>query len=72
MRRLFFGSSLTRHSKLGISGDLNCLCFVSYFASRTETPAFFQVHRGIKDYEVRDSRTRVLPFTTFAAEILRI
>ena len=45
---------------------------ISYFAARTEIPVFFQVHQGVRDYEVSKSRTRVLPFTTFAAEILKI
>ena len=54
------------------TGDRDVSKHISYFASRTEIPAFFQVHQGVKDYEVRDSRTRVLPFTTFAAEVLKI
>ena len=54
------------------TGDGDVSKHISYFASRTEIPVFFQVHRGVRDYEVRDSRTRVLPFTTFATEILRI
>ena len=54
------------------TGDRDVSKHIFYFASRTEIPAFFQVHQGVKDYEVRDSRTRVLPFTTFAAEVLKI
>jgi len=54
------------------TGDRDVSKHISYFASRTEIPAFFQVHQGARDYEVYDSRTRVLPFTRFAAEILKI
>ena len=54
------------------TGERDVSRHISYFASRTEIPAFFQVHRGARDYEVKDSRTRVLPFTTFASEILKI
>ncbi len=53
------------------TGDKDVSKHIPYFASRTEIPFFFQVHQGVRDYEVRDSRTRVLPFTTFAGEILR-
>ena len=54
------------------TGDRDVSKHIFYFASRTEIPVFFQVHQGVRDYEVRDSRTRVLPFTTFAAEVLKI
>ena len=45
---------------------------IRYFSERTEIPKFFQVHLGAKDYEVIHWRTRVLPFITFAKEILKI
>ncbi len=54
------------------TGQTDVSRHISYFASRTDIPFFFQVHQGVKDYEVRDMRTRVLPFTRFAAEILKI
>lgn len=54
------------------TGDRDVSKHISYFAERTEIPLFFQVHQGVRDYEVTDSRTRVLPFTTFAAEIIRV
>ena len=54
------------------TGDDDVSKHIPYFAARTEIPVFFQVHQGIRDYEVRNSRTRVLPFTTFAAEVLKI
>ncbi len=54
------------------SGEKNMSKNIAYFAARTEIPVFYQVHMGTKDYEVPDSRARVLPFITFAAEILKI
>lgn len=45
---------------------------IRYFAERTEIPKFFQVHLAVNDYEIAHCRTRVLPFTTFAKEILKI
>ncbi|WP_456387719.1 ATP-binding protein [Desulfolithobacter sp.] len=43
-----------------------------YFSKRTDIPCFYQVHAGSDDYEVGDLRTRVLPFTRFAEEILQV
>ncbi|MDH5561881.1 MAG: AAA family ATPase, partial [Deltaproteobacteria bacterium] len=54
------------------SGDADVSKHIGYFAERTEIPVFYQVHKGVKDYEVRDLRARVLPFRLFAAEILQI
>ena len=54
------------------TGDSDVSKHISYFAERTEIPIFYQVHQGVRDYEVRNSRTRVLPFTTFATEVLKI
>ncbi len=45
---------------------------ISYFSKRTEIPRFFQVHMGEDDYEVADLRVRVMPFTRFAAEVLKV
>ena len=45
---------------------------IAYFAERTKIPIFYQVHQGVKDYEVMGSKARVLPFTTFASKILKI
>ncbi len=39
---------------------------ISYFATRTNIPHFYQVHLGTKDYEVAQAKARVLPFTTFS------
>jgi hypothetical protein len=41
-------------------------------AQKTEIPFFFQVYQGGRDYEENDARTRVLLFTTFAPEIVKI
>ena len=45
---------------------------IPYFAQRTEIPIFYQVHKGNKDYEIKDTRTRVLPFRIFCSEILHV
>jgi len=45
---------------------------INYFSRRTEIPIFYQVPLGARDYEVSDCRTRVMPFTTFTAEILKV
>lgn len=36
---------------------------ISYFSQRSSIPLFYQVHTGEKDYEIAESRARVLPFT---------
>ncbi len=53
------------------TGEKNVSKHISYFAPRTEIPAFYQVHLGQKDYEIADIRTRVLPFHIFS-KILKI
>jgi uncharacterized protein len=40
---------------------------ISYFKQRIPIARFYQVHRGSRDYEKEG--VRVLPFTTFAAEV---
>jgi predicted AAA+ superfamily ATPase len=55
-------------SKTG-AGDVSK--HINYFSGRTEIPIFYQVHLGAKDYEASECKTRVMPFTTFAAEILQ-
>jgi hypothetical protein len=45
---------------------------VSCFSKRTEIPIFYQVHMGNEEYEVTDLRTRVIPFTKFASEVLKV
>lgn len=54
------------------TGDSDLSRNIKYFAQRTEIPFFYQVHLGSRDYEVKGSNARVLPFTTFAADILKI
>lgn len=44
----------------------------SYFLPRTAIPVFYQVHTGKDDYELADPRVRVIPFTTFCREVLRV
>jgi predicted AAA+ superfamily ATPase len=39
---------------------------IAYFATRTDIPFFYQVHRGERDCEIAGSKARVLPFTAFA------
>ncbi len=53
-------------------GDKNLSKNLAYFAKRTEIPVFYQVHLGTADYEVKDQRTRVLPFSRLATDILKI
>lgn len=40
---------------------------IHYFRARTDIPAFYQVHAGSRDYLA--GGVRVLPFTTFCAEL---
>ncbi len=54
------------------SGDRDVSKNIAYFAARTDIPIFYQVHGKTNDYEVDAHRTRVLPFVTFASEVLRI
>ena len=48
------------------SGDRSLSRHISYFATRTNIPSFYQLHMGDRDYEIADYRARVLPFTTWA------
>lgn len=54
------------------SGDRGVSKHITYFASRTQIPVFYQIHNGTRDYEITDTRTRVMPFTVFASEVLGI
>lgn len=53
------------------SGDHAVGRNIVYFAERTRIPVFYQVHMGIRDYEVSTCRARVLPLLEFA-KILRV
>ncbi|MBF0199394.1 MAG: DUF4143 domain-containing protein, partial [Planctomycetes bacterium] len=48
------------------SGDQKISSRIAYFCSRSSIPAFYQVHMGDKDYEVKEYKARILPFTTFS------
>jgi len=45
---------------------------IKYFRDRTPIPRWFQVHTGLKDYGDEKKSGRVLPFTTFCANYLKI
>ena len=49
------------------SGERNLNPAIRYFRERTNIPAFYQVHSGIRDY--LSNGTRILPFTTFCKEL---
>ena len=53
------------------TGDSRLSGSVKYFHQRTAVPLWFQVHRGQKDYGDEKSG-RVLPWTTFCSEFLKI
>lgn len=52
-------------------GESSLSKHISYFAKRSNIPLFYQVHLGTKDYEVPESRARIIPFVKFA-EILGV
>lgn len=54
------------------TGDLHLSSGVKYFKQRTSVPLWFQIHRGHKDYGDEKKSGRVLPFTTFCKEFLKI
>ena len=45
---------------------------LKYFKERTSIPLWFQVHTGYKDYGHEKNTGRVLPFTVFSKDYLRI
>lgn len=54
------------------SGERSIGKHLRYFSKRTEIPYFYQVHLGNSDYEIGELRTRVMPFTRFATELLQV
>ena len=40
-----------------------------YFRARTGIPAFYQVHRGEKDFGSAETDVRVLPFASFCRDL---
>ena len=53
------------------SGEKKLSPHIKYFQERTKIPAFFQVHKGTRDYGSNE-KGRVLPFITFCQEVLKI
>ena len=51
------------------TGEQSLSTNITYFSRVTNIPIFYQVHLGQKDYEVRASRARVLPFITMCQEL---
>lgn len=47
------------------SGEKSLASSIPYYASRTQIPHFYQVHRGDRDQEYPDYRARILPFLKF-------
>ena len=45
---------------------------IKYFSERTHIPIFYQVNKDDHDFEVPDYRARIIPFTEFARDILKI
>ena len=54
------------------TGDSHLSNRIKYFQARTPIPLWFQVHTGHKDYGDEKKSGRVLPFTTFCADYLKI
>lgn len=51
------------------SGEKQISNSIRYFKERTSIPTFYQVHRGTRDFEDKESGVRVLPFTRFCKEL---
>lgn len=54
------------------TGDKPLSAHLKYFKARTPIPLWFQVHRGKKDYGDEKKSGRVLPFTAFCKDYLKI
>lgn len=48
------------------SGERELSSNIRYFAARSDIPIFYQVHLGNSDFEIKNSRARILPFTKFS------
>lgn len=44
----------------------------AYFSVRTDIPHYYQAHMKKDDYEIKELRARVMPFTRFASEVFKI
>jgi predicted AAA+ superfamily ATPase len=51
------------------SGERAPSAAARYFRTRTDIPAFYQVHRGEKDYGSAQTDVRVIPFERFCEEL---
>ncbi len=54
------------------TGDKALSKHLAYFSKRTDIPYFYLVHMGNDDYEIADLHARVMPFTRFVSEVLKI
>ena len=54
------------------TGETHLSSGIKYFEARTPIPCWFQVHKGLKDYGDEKKSGRVLPFTTFCKDYLKI
>ena len=54
------------------TGETHLSYGIKYFKARTNIPLWFQVHKGFKDYGDEKKSGRVLPFTTFCKDYLKI
>jgi predicted AAA+ superfamily ATPase len=54
------------------TGETGLSKHIAYYSERTQIPFFYQVHKGHKDYEIKELRARVLPFRIFISEILQV
>ena len=54
------------------TGETHLSHGIKYFKARTPIPRWFQVHKGLKDYGDEKKSGRVLSFTTFCADYLKI
>ena len=51
------------------TGEKSLSPHISYFATRTNIPKFYQVHQGSKHSHVPQSKAEILPFTKFVMEL---
>ena len=54
------------------TGETHLSSGIKYFKARTPIPLWFQVHKGFKDYGDEKKTGRVLPFTIFCKDYLKI
>ena len=54
------------------TGEASVSPHIRYFKERTHIPLWFQVHTGQKDYGEEKTNVRVLPFTVFCRDYLKV